>query len=225
MTDSKYLFTSDTWEEKVYQNQHETINDWLRSKETTGKSRRTLNEYSRTAKKFFHEEFPELQPEDVQVRHIEKYLAQLNQRELSQNTKRRYLESLSAFYSWALQRPRYEQITGNPARVILEEIPKNVPERPDCATWENARKIVNTIEDPRNFTLTAILAKTGCRAKEAAHIRQDDLLLDEGFIRLRKRKGGKQTVVPIDPELIQLIQFYNTIRTTKDSNYLFQSAK
>jgi len=125
----------------------------------------------------------------------------LNQRELSQNTKRRYLESLSAFYSWAFQRPRYESVTGNPAAVILEEIPKNVPERPDCATWENARKIVDAVEDPRNFTLTAVLAKTGCRAREACEIRMDDLLLDEGFIRLRKRKGGKQTVVPIDDAL------------------------
>jgi len=92
-------------------------------------------------------------------------------------------------------------VTGNPAAVILEEIPKNVPERPDCATWENARKIVDAVEDPRNFTLIAVLAKTGCRAREACEIRMDDLLLDEGFIRLRKRKGGKQTVVPIDDAL------------------------
>jgi len=70
MTDSEFLFTAENWEEKVYRNQHRIINDWLRSKQTTGKTRRTLNEYSRTAKKFFHEEFPELNPEDVEVRHI-----------------------------------------------------------------------------------------------------------------------------------------------------------
>lgn len=153
MSSSEFLFEADNWEEKVYRNQHTAINDWLRSKETTGKTRRTLNEYSRTAKIFFHDEFPDLDPEDVEVRDTEKYLSRLNQRELSQNTKRRYLESLSAFYSWALQRPRYEEITGNPAAVILEEVPKNVPDRPDCATWENAKKIVDAVDDPRNFTL------------------------------------------------------------------------
>lgn len=221
----EFLFTADSWEEKVYRNNHRVINDWLRSKETTGKSRRTLNEYSRTAKKFFHEEFPKLDPVDVEVRHIEQYLTRLNQRELSQNTKRRYLESLSAFYSWALQRPRYEEVTGNPAGVILEEIPKNVPERPDCATWENACKIVDAVEDPRNFALTAVLAKTGCRAREACRIKEDDLLLEEGFIRLRERKGGNQTVVPIDDELIQLIEFYQTLRTSRGSDYLFESTK
>ncbi|WP_254762262.1 tyrosine-type recombinase/integrase [Natrinema marinum] len=225
MSNSEYLFEADSWEEKVYRNQHTAINDWLRSKETTGKTRRTLNEYSRTAKIFFHDEFPDLDPEDVEVRDIERYLSRLNQRELSQNTKRRYLESLSAFYSWALQRPRYEEITGNPAAVILEEVPKNVPNRPDCATWENARKIVDAVEDPRNFTVTAVLAKTGCRAREACEIREDDLLLDEGFIRLRKRKGGKQTVVPIDNELREIIEFYQLIRTDKGSDYLFESVK
>jgi integrase/recombinase XerD len=225
MGESEFLFTGESWEEKVYRNKHRMINDWLRSKETTGKSRRTLNAYSRTARKFFHEEFPELDPEDVEVRHIEKYLTRLNQRELSQNTKRRYLESLSAFYSWALQRPRYEQVTGNPAAVILEEIPKNIPERPDCATWENATAIVNAVDDPRNLTLTAILAKTGCRTREACEIKEDDLLLDDGFIRLRKRKGGKQTVVPIDQELIELIKFYQTLRTSRGSDYLFESVK
>jgi integrase/recombinase XerD len=225
MSGSKFLLEAETWEEKVYRNQYEIINDWLRSKETTGKSRRTLNEYSRTAKNFFHQEFPEVHPRDVTVRNVEKYLSRLNQRDLSQNTKRRYLESLSAFYSWALQRPRYEEITGNPAGVILEEIPKNVPERPDCATWENARKIVDAVEDPRNFTITAILAKTGCRASEGCEIKEDDLLLEEGFIRLRERKGGKQTVVPIDDELKQIIEFYQTLNTSKGSDYLFESVK
>jgi len=221
----EFLFTAETWEEKVYRNQHQIINDWLRSKETTGKSRRTLNSYSRTARKFFHEEFPDLDPEDVEVRHIEQYLIRLNQRELSQNTKRRYLESLSAFYSWALQRPRYQEIIGNPAVVILEEIPKNIPDRPDCATWNNAQAVVDAVEGPRNSTATAILAKTGCRTREALKIQEDDLLLDEGFIRLRKRKGGKQTIVPIDNELIELIEFYRTIRTSKGSDYLFESVK
>ena len=225
MTGSEFLFDADSWRHKVYRNRYESVNDWLRSKETTGKSRRTLNAYSRTARKFFHEEFPGLDPAEVEVRHIETYLSRLNQRGLSRNTKRRYLESLSAFYSWALQRPRYESVTGNPAAVILEEIPKSIPERPDCATWENAKKIVDSIEDPRNFTLAGVLAKTGCRTSEACNIKTGDLLLDEGFIRLRKRKGGKQTVVPIDQELIQLIKFYQTLRTSHGSDYLFESMK
>lgn len=224
-SDSKYLYTGETWEESVYRNKHESINNWLHSKETTGKSRRTLNAYSRTAKKFFHDEFPDLSPEEVEVRDIEDYLSRLNQRGLAQNTKRRYLESLSAFYTWALQRPRYEGITGNPARVILEEIPKNIPQRPDCATWEAARKVVDGMEDPAKFTVAAIMLKTGCRVKEACTIEEGDLMLDEGFIRLRDRKGGKETVNPVDDELAEYIELYLSLCTDRGSDYLFESVK
>lgn len=52
------LMDADEWEQKVFKNKHECINDWLRSKESTGKSRRTLNAYSRIACRFFHEFVP-----------------------------------------------------------------------------------------------------------------------------------------------------------------------
>ncbi|UIO99494.1 tyrosine-type recombinase/integrase [Halobaculum sp. CBA1158] len=89
---------------------------------------------------------------------------------------------------------------GNPAGVVLEEIPKQIRERPDRATWENAKKIVKAIPNPRNKAVVVLLAKTGCRLEEAPEIKMDDLMLDEGFIRLREPKGGKQTGVPIGRE-------------------------
>ena len=184
--------------EKIYENEHDAVNDFIERKQAMGRSRRTLNAYSRTLKSFFHEEFPDLAPQDVEVRHIEDYVGALAARDLSQNTKRRYLESLSSFYGWAMKRPRFENITGNPAAVVLEEIPQKYRERPDCATWENAKKIVHNIADPRNKAIAVVLAKTGCRIREALEIERDDLMLDDGFIRLRERKGGSQTVVPVD---------------------------
>jgi len=215
---------ADDWYKTQYENKHSQINEFLQSKETTGRSPRTLNEYSRVLKRFFHEHFPELAPEDVEVRQIEEYLHILNNRSLSQNTKRRYLESLSAFYSWAMKRPRYTEITGNPAAVVLEEIPKQIRDRPDCATWENAKKIVHHIDDPRDQTVATLLAKTGCRVTEALSITEDDLLLDTGFIRLTNRKGGKQTVVPIDDEAIQMVERLQFI-SRNQSEHVFASTR
>lgn len=217
---------ADDWYETVYENNHEVVNEFIRKKQSTGCSHRTLNSYSRTLKKFFHEQFPDLTPSEVTVRHIEDYVVSLNQRGLSQNTKRRYLESLSAFYDWTMKRPRFEDITGNPAAVVLEDIPKKIRERPDCATWENGTKIINEMTDPRNKTVAILLAKTGCRVSEALELNMDDLMLDDGFIRLRKRKGGKQTVVPIDEETIQAIERFKFTRPTHgDSDYLFLSIR
>lgn len=114
---------ADDWNETVYENDHEVVNEFIRKKQSTGCSHRTLNSYSRTLKKFFHEQFPDLTPSEVTVRHVEDYVVTLDQRGLSQNTKRRYLESLSAFYDWTMKRPRFEEITGNPAAVVLQDIP------------------------------------------------------------------------------------------------------
>jgi integrase/recombinase XerD len=211
--------------EKIYENKHDAVNDFIQRKEAMGRSRRTLNAYSRTLKSFFHEEFPDLAPEDVTPEHIEDYVSTLAARDLSQNTKRRYLESLSSFYGWTMKRPRFENITGNPAAVVLEEIPQKYRERPDCATWENAKKIVHNVADPRNKAITVILAKTGCRIREALEIKQDDLMLDDGFIRLRERKGGSQTVVPVDEEVKHAIKRYRLVRPDNDSEYLFLSVR
>lgn len=102
---------ADDWYETVYENEHDVVNEFIRKKQSTGCSHRTLNSYSRTLKKFFHEQFPDLTPSEVTVRHVEDYVVTLDQRGLSQNTKRRYLESLSAFYDWTMKRPRFEDPT------------------------------------------------------------------------------------------------------------------
>ncbi|MFA9417953.1 tyrosine-type recombinase/integrase [Natrinema sp. HArc-T2] len=186
-----------------------------------GRSRRTLNAYSRTLCAFFHEEFPDVALEDVEVRHIEDYISSPAARDLSQNTKRRYLESLRSFFGWAMKRPRYEGITGNPAAVVLEEIPQVSRERPDCAMGENAKKISHNIADPRNKAIAVVLAKTGCRIHEALSIELGDLMLDDG----RVRKGAGQTVVPIDEEVKHAIKQYQFIHPDTDSEYLFLSVR
>ncbi|WP_265108853.1 tyrosine-type recombinase/integrase [Halosolutus halophilus] len=217
---------ADDWERQVFDNKHSEIQEFLTSKQTMGRSPRTLNEYSRVLKKVYHEHFPDLAPAETEVRHIEEYVAILDDRGLASNTKRRYLECLSAFFTWAMKRPRFEEITGNPAAVVLEEFPREIRTRPDCATWENGKQIIHNITNPRNKTIAIVLAKTGCRLTEALEIELDDLMLEEGFIRLRKRKGGKQTVVPIDQETIRAIERFMYVRPDDPgTDYLFVSIR
>lgn len=216
---------ADEWYETIYENKHPEINEFIQRKEDIGRSGRTLNEYSRTLREFFHEVYPDTSPADITVKDIEEYVSILTNRDCSHNTKRRYLESISAFYSWAVKRPRFEEITGDPAAVVLEELPKKVHDRPDCATWENGKQIIHQIGDPRDKMVAILLAKTGCRVSEATSIELEDVMLDEGFIRLRNRKGGKQTVVPIDEETIQAVKRYQFVRPDTDSPYLFVSIR
>jgi integrase/recombinase XerD len=210
-----------------YENKHDIVNKFHQSKESLGRSEKTLKEYSRVLKWFYHDHFPDTTPGETQVYHVEEFLYLLGERDLAQNSKRRYLESLSAFFSWAMKRPRFEDINGNPAAVMLEEVPKEVKDRPDCATWENAKKIVQQLHDPRDKAVAAIMAKTGCRVSEPLAVKYDDLMLDEGFIRLRVRKGGKQTVIPVDDEVrraVQKVRFLNDSGGEGDE-YVFESIR
>jgi len=169
---------ADGWYETVYENKHEEVNEFLRYKQSVGRSHRTINAYSRILKKFYHDNSPEATPGTTGIEDVESYLAILEERELSRNTKRRYIESLSSFFSYAVKRERFSEITGNPAAVVLEELPRVRRDRPDCATWDNAKRIVHAIPDPRNKSVAVLLAKTGCRLTEILEIKLDDLLLD-----------------------------------------------
>lgn len=210
---------------KIYENKHDGVNYFLSRKEASGRSTRTLNSYSRVLREFFHDQFPDLEPGDVEIRHVEDYLMALTKRDVSQNSKKKYLEVLSSFYNYTLKRPQFEDITSNPAAVVMEEIPRIRPDRPDCATWENACKLIDAIPDPRDKTVAIILAKTGARLLEALSIETEDVDLEKGFVRLRERKGGKQTVVPIDDETIYAIKRYQFVNADLDSPYLFTSNK
>ena len=215
----------DDWYETVFENRCPEVNEFLERKQQMGRSPRTLNEYSRTLRAFFHDEFPEVAPSEVTVRHVEDYVGSLAQRDVSRNTKRRYLETLSSFFSWAMKRPRYADITGNPAAVVLEELPKQVPERPDCATWENGRAIVHQLTEPRIKMVAAVMAKTGARVTEVVTLEQDDVLLDDGFIRFRNRKGASTTVFPIDQELRRGLERYQVLRQDRGTGYVFPSIR
>jgi len=214
------LMDADTWDKKVFKNEYECINDWLRSKDSTGASRRTLNSYSRTACKFFHEHFPDTHPSEVMVGDVEQYVLIIDKRDVADNTKRRYVESLSSFYDWAMKRPRFEDISGNPAGVVLEELDRVRRERPDTATWENGREIIRNIPNPRDKCAAILMAKTGARVQEVLTLKEDDLMLEDGFIRFRDRKGGRTTVNPVDSETVQAVRRLQAV-ASDESEYLF----
>lgn len=213
-------------------NRHDAVNEFLRSKQSMGRSDRTLKKYSQVLYKLFHEYFPDKEPGEITVGDMEEYIRLLEKdfegkntanNRMTNKTKKTYLNHVSSFYSWAMKRPRFEEITGNPAGVVSEEIQYSRRERPECATWENAKRIVHAIEDPRNRLAAAIMAKTGIRVSELVKIRTEDVLLDTGFIRLQWRKGGKSGYVPIDAELKQTFHRFEVMRQFPEHEFLIVS--
>lgn len=73
---------------------------------------------------FFVETFPDLKPKETTTEHVRAFLGQLDEHGLKRNSKRRYLEALSSFFSYALSDQDLETISFNPPGVVLETYPQ-----------------------------------------------------------------------------------------------------
>jgi len=81
---------------------------------------------------------------------------------------------------------------------------------------------------PRNRLLLELLYSCGLRVSEACHLELPDVLLHEGFLRVRG-KGQKMRFVPFGPKLQQALEAYLPLRATHykpaASPYLLLSQK
>jgi len=79
-------------------------------------------------------------------------------------------------------------------------------ERPETATWENGKRVVWHIDDPRDKTAAVVMAKTGARVREVVTLEWEDVNVEDGFVRFRDRKGGAETVNPVDDETVDALR-------------------
>lgn len=75
---------------------------------------------------------------------------------------------------------------------------------------DEIRKLLNspTREKIRDRLILRILYKCGLRVSELTKLRIQDIDFTECLITVRGGKGGKDRVVPIDPDTLTLIEFY-----------------
>lgn len=69
------------------------------------------------------------------------------------------------------------------------------------------------------------MAKMDARVSQVLDLELDDVLLDDGFVRFRDRKGKATTVFPLDEETRQALERYQFVRTGRDTDYLFTSIR
>lgn len=138
----------------------------------------------------------------IHVRSFIRYLQEeartpYTDRPLSPVTVQGYVRSLKVFFSWI-------EAEGYTDSNIMKRIP--VPRAPV--------KVVNTFSDEqfarlvelcyrdngrgyRNLTILLVMLDSGIRVGECKDIDMDDVDLENGSIRIRSGKGGRERVVPI----------------------------
>ena len=143
----------------------------------------------------------------VTLQHIEKYLEQLIELQLSVSSIARNISSIRGFHEFAV----VENFSkANPAELI--ELPKKAKKLPDVL---DADEVLQILSSPDKTTLAGIrdaailesLYATGMRVSELTGLQQDNLFFEIGFIRVIG-KGNKERLVPIGEIAQEALEHY-----------------
>jgi integrase/recombinase XerD len=130
---------------------------------------------------------------DAQREDVEQFL---DSRNIGARTRYAWLSHLHNFYDWTL---REDIGTSDPTvRIIRPKMRRSLP-RP-AATDQLAGAL--RVADPLRRCWLLLAAYMGLRCQEIAGIRREDILQDEGLLRVVKGKGGVERMIPIHPEVM-----------------------
>lgn len=130
-------------------------------------------------------------PEDVELF--------LDSRNLSAKSRYDWISHLSCFYRWAIDNGR---LTDDPtARLLRPKLRRRLP-RP-IATGDLVTAL--QMADPVMRAWLTLMAFGGLRCVEVARLEVDDLLWEDGLVRVHG-KGDKERLVPIHSEVRQVLR-------------------
>lgn len=165
----------------------------------------------------------------VQTIHLEEFLAELHDKNISSRSIARIISGLKSFFRFLiLEKIRLD----DPAELL--EAPKIGLKLPVVLSLEEIDSLLgvidlSTAEGTRNYAIIETLYSCGLRISELTNLRFSNLYFKEGFIRV-EGKGSKQRLVPISDVAIQKIQdwiYYRNQIPIKKGNeeFLFVSSR
>jgi len=182
---------------------------WL---EIQGKSKNTIKTYAGTIKKFL--EFlinngiiiidTKSINNSLDKNIILKFLAELKvNKKLDSNSLRLYVRAISSFLKFLDNENLAKQI----------KAPKVDKRLPKFITYDELNKLLENAENYRDKLIIKFLFYTGVRVSELIKIKKNDIIFEDGFVKVYG-KGGKERIVPIPKELLnELKNYINKINT------------
>jgi len=148
-----------------------------------------------------------LAPQKIQLKHLQKYIKQINDLGLSATTQGRILSGIRAFFKFMQAE---EEIESDPT--VLLEWPRITRKLPDVLNEKEIDDILNGIDrstpdGERNRALLETLYGCGLRVSEAVNLQISNIHAREEFI-LVIGKGNKQRLVPINSTALKHIDIY-----------------
>jgi integrase/recombinase XerD len=164
---------------------------------------------------------------DIDVKAANKYVKQLNQRQLSSKSIARKISSTRQFY---LYLQRLHLVTDNPFNaVVLPKISRSIP-KPMSESQVELLLNQPDSETPmglRDKTMLELMYATGMRVSELVNLKVNQLNLNQGVVRVLG-KGGKERLIPLGELSVDWLERYITVNTRKiqlHAGYLFINQK
>ena len=137
-----------------------------------------------------------------------RYLSYLKEQSLSENSIATAFRCLKAFTRWLAkkgwtERDRFEDV----------KRPQFIRPKFDTLSLEEKQAIVgaynpDTFLGARNLAILCLFLDTGIRLEELVHLREEQVLLEKGYIEVYSRKTDAWRIVPVSPETVAICQNY-----------------
>jgi integrase/recombinase XerD len=174
-----------------------------------GLSRASLEAYSHDLLRYagFLEENGRSQVSEEDTPIILKHLIALRNAGLGARSRARHLVSVRGFYRFLLQE---KILASDPAKLV--ELPKTTMKLPDVLRVEEVQRLLNApdtrkLSGIRDAAMLELLYAAGLRVSELVHVKNQDIHLDAGFVRVLG-KGSKERIVPIGQYAREKVLFY-----------------
>jgi integrase/recombinase XerD len=145
--------------------------------------------------------------ENIEMKHLQAFLVNINEMELSAGTQARVLSGIKSFYRYLLLE---EAIKRDPTELL--EAPKLKRKLPDFLSIAEIEQLFEAIdqstpEGQRNRAMLETMYSCGLRVSELINLQITNLYLDVGFVRV-VGKGNKERLVPIGETAVTQIKLY-----------------
>lgn len=115
-------------------------------------------------------------------------------------SQNRHLSAIRQFFRFWM---REGVLKVNPAADV--ELPKMPSKLPQFLSLEEIDALLAAIKDPRDYAMVCTLYATGLRVSELISLRQEDLDLSRGFVKIRG-KGNKERLIPLGEKAIGALE-------------------
>ena len=173
-----------------------------------GFSINTISSYERDLRKFVeYLEENKIDFEKIGAKEITEFMEYLKSKNYDISTIQRISSSLRSFFKYLVFSMEVEK---NPAEFI--EVPKKKKILPEFLTKEEISSLISSIipNTPlkiRDRALLEFAYATGARVSEIVNLRINDIIFDEGLVRI-KGKGDKERIVPLTKICLEFLKIY-----------------